>query len=74
MLRTNEKLNRLEGARERLNPAERGARDSMIDIAVLSLIAIVLKERAKTARQTAAPSAIQGGAQAPAVGEKKARR
>jgi len=46
MLRTNEKLNRLKAHAKGSTLQHEGARDSMIDIAVLSLIAIVLKERA----------------------------
>jgi len=46
MLRTNEKLNRLKAHAKGSALQHEGARDSMIDIAVLSLIAIVLKERA----------------------------
>ena len=46
MLRTNEKLNRLKAYAKGSTLQNEGVRDSMIDIAVLSLIAIVLKERA----------------------------
>jgi len=46
MLRTNEKLNRLKAHAKGSSLQHEGARDSMLDIAVLSLIAIVLKERA----------------------------
>ena len=46
MMRTNEKLNRLKAYAKGSTLQHEGARDSMIDIAVLSLIAIVLKERA----------------------------
>lgn len=46
MLRANEKLNRLKAHAKGSTMQHEGARDSMIDIAVLSLIAIVLKERA----------------------------
>lgn len=46
MLRTNEKLNRLKAHAKGSTLQHEGARDSMIDIAVLSLIAVVLKERA----------------------------
>ena len=46
MLRTNEKLNRLKAHAKGSALQHEGARDSMIDIAVLSLIAVVLKERA----------------------------
>lgn len=46
MLRTNEKLNRLKTHAKGSTLQHEGARDSMIDIAVLSLIAVVLKERA----------------------------
>ena len=46
MLRVNEKMNRLKAYAKGSTLQNEGARDSMIDIAVLSLIAIVLKERA----------------------------
>ncbi len=46
MLRANEKMNRLKAYAKGSTLQHEGARDSMIDIAVLSLIAIVLKERA----------------------------
>ena len=46
MLRVNEKMNRLKTYAKGSTLQNEGARDSMIDIAVLSLIAIVLKERA----------------------------
>ena len=45
MLRTNEKLNRLKAYAKGSTLQNEGVRDSMIDIAVLSLIAVVLKER-----------------------------
>ena len=46
MLRVNEKMNRLKTYAKGSTLQNEGARDSMIDISVLSLIAIVLKERA----------------------------
>ena len=46
MNRVDEKLNRLKSYAQGSTLQHEGARDSMIDIAVLSLIAIVLKERA----------------------------
>ena len=46
MLRVNEKMNRLKAYAKGSTLQNEGVRDSMIDIAVLSLIAIVLKERA----------------------------
>jgi hypothetical protein len=48
MNRVDEKLNRLKSYAQGSTLQHEGARDSMIDIAVLSLIAIVLKERAET--------------------------
>ena len=47
MNRVDEKLNRLKSYAQGSTLQHEGARDSMIDIAVLSLIAIVLKERAE---------------------------
>ena len=46
MLRANEKMNRLKAYAKGSTLQHEGARDSLIDIAVLSLIAVVLKERA----------------------------
>ena len=48
MNRVDEKLNRLKSYAQGSTLQHEVARDSMIDIAVLSLIAIVLKERAET--------------------------
>ena len=48
MNRVDEKLNRLKSYAQGSTLQHEGARDSMIDIAVLSLIAVVLKERAET--------------------------
>ena len=45
MLRVNEKMNRLKAYAKGSTLQNEGVRDSMIDIAVLSLIAVVLKER-----------------------------
>ena len=46
MLRANEKMNRLKAYAKGSTLQHEGARDSLIDIAVLSLIAVVVKERA----------------------------
>lgn len=46
MLRANEKMNRLKAYAKGSTLQNEGARDSMIDMAVLSLIAVVVKERA----------------------------